>query len=172
MRKIISFLFCSAISGYCISQPLTNNDSTNFSTDAIAKVKANNYNKPATTIYPNPAKNKITLQVKNFDPGMATVRVLTIKGELVREDNRLLTNGNEDIVMFLMLKAGAYFIEVSEPGKITRKKIVILYNDLPGESPPKGDSPGRSFYLLALKKSFINCAHSTCNTPPEIIVLG
>ena len=77
-------------------------------------------------IFPNPAKNKITLQVKNFDPGIATVKVLNIKGELVRADNRLLTNGNEDIVMFLMIKPGVYFIQVSELGKITRKKIVIL----------------------------------------------
>jgi hypothetical protein len=57
---------------------------------------------------------------------MATVRILDIKGKLLREDNRLLTNGTEDIIMFLMLKAGIYFILVSEPGKLVRKKLVIL----------------------------------------------
>jgi len=126
MRKIISFFFCCTVSGYCFCQPLVTNDSIKSSLVAIEKGSEYTNLKPETTIYPNPAKNKITLQVKNFDPGMATVKVLTIKGDLVREDKRLLTNGNEDIVMFLMLKAGAYFIQVSEPGKITRKKIVIL----------------------------------------------
>ena len=57
---------------------------------------------------------------------MAIVKVLDIKGKLIREDNRLLINGTEEIVMFLMLKAGIYFILVSEPGKIARKKLVLL----------------------------------------------
>jgi Secretion system C-terminal sorting domain len=126
MRKIILIIFYCTVSGYCFCQPFVTNDSIKNSPDAINKAKEYTNLNPETTIYPNPAKNKITLQVKNFDPGMATVKVLTIKGDLVREDKRLLTNGNEDIVMFLLLKAGTYFIQVSEPGKITRKKIVIL----------------------------------------------
>lgn len=126
MLKIISLLLCCASFGYSFSQPATNNDS--ILSPAVTTLKSTNYSSvnPALTIYPNPAKNKITLQVKNFNPGMASVKVLTIKGEMVREDKRLLTNGNEDIVMFLMIKPGVYFIQVSEPGKITRKKVVIL----------------------------------------------
>jgi Secretion system C-terminal sorting domain len=126
MRKTLTILFCCTIYGYCFSQPLTNNDSIKSS--AGSNFRSIEHIKPTASlnIFPNPAKNKITLQVKNFDPGMATVKVLNIKGELVRTDNRLLTNGNEDIVMFLMIKPGVYFIQVSEPGKITRKKIVIL----------------------------------------------
>jgi hypothetical protein len=126
MRKIISFLFCCTATGYSYCQPLVTNDPIKSSLVAIDKPGEYTNLKPEIAIYPNPAKNKITLQVKNFNPGMATVKVLTIKGELVREDNRLLTNGNEELVMFLMLKAGTYFIQVGEPGKITRKKIVIF----------------------------------------------
>jgi hypothetical protein len=126
MRKTFSILFCCSIYGHCFSQPLTNTDS--IKSPAVSNFKSieNTKPTPSLNIFPNPAKNKITLQVKNFDPGMAAVKVLNIKGELVRADNRLLTNGNEDIVMFLMIKPGIYFIQVSEPGKITRKKIVIL----------------------------------------------
>jgi len=128
MRKIIFFLLCCFISGYCISQPLTTNDSIKTTPGLIYKAKENTPNniKPELAIFPNPAKNKITLQVSNFEPGMAIVKVLDLKGALVREDNRLLTNGTEDIIMFLMLKAGIYFIQVNEKGKVTRKKLVVL----------------------------------------------
>lgn len=125
MLKIILFTLSSAISVFCYAQPLVNNDSTK--TAAGLSLKA----KPANTttdliVYPNPAKNKVTLQVKNFDPGMATVKVLDVKGKLVREDSRLLTNGTEEIIMFLMLKAGIYFIIITEPGKVVRKKLVMM----------------------------------------------
>ncbi len=112
--------------GFCCAQPLVNNDSTLITAGTRLKAKEYSNVSPALTVYPNPAKNKITLQVKNFDPGVVSVKVLNIKGELVRADNRLLTNGSEEVVMFLLLKAGIYFIQVSEPGKMARKKIVVL----------------------------------------------
>ncbi|MBC7689502.1 MAG: T9SS type A sorting domain-containing protein [Aquabacterium sp.] len=125
MLKIILFTLSSAISVFCYAQPLVNNDSSKTATGLSLKAK------PANTttdliVYPNPAKNKVTLQVKNFDPGMATVKVLDVKGKLVREDSRLLTNGTEEIIMFLMLKAGIYFIIITEPGKVVRKKLVMM----------------------------------------------
>lgn len=125
MLKIILFTLSSAISVFCYAQPLVNNDSSKTATGLSLKAK------PANTttdliVYPNPAKNRVTLQVKNFDPGMATVKVLDVKGKLVREDSRLLTNGTEEIIMFLMLKAGIYFIIITEPGKVVRKKLVMM----------------------------------------------
>ncbi len=127
MFKFI-FFYCCSISVNCFSQSQTNMDSGKASPNITykAKDKRPDSPKPELNIYPNPANNKITLLVKNFAPGMAIVKVLDIKGKLVREDNRLLTNGNEDIVMFLMLKAGIYFILVTEPGKEAKKKIVVF----------------------------------------------
>jgi hypothetical protein len=128
MLKIILLLFCSAFSTCCFCQSASFTDSikstTNLSLNSD-KVSSQIIT-PEMSIYPNPAKNKITLQVKQFDPGMARVQVLDIRGKLVKEDSRLLTNGTEDIIMFLMLKAGIYFIQVVEGAKVVRKKIVLL----------------------------------------------
>lgn len=118
-------LLCCILSGYCFSQR-PDSIQTAPAKDYTAKENSQNNIQPELTLYPNPAKNKVTLQVKHFNPGMVSVKVLDTKGKLVREDNRLLTNGTEDIVMFLMLKAGIYFILVHEQGKIARKKLVIL----------------------------------------------
>lgn len=128
MRTIIPLLCCCISYCYCFSQTEIDKDSLKSLPGTLSKLKQHlpENIQPAISIYPNPAKNKITIQVKNFDPGMVSVKVLDTKGKLVREDIRLLTNGTEEIVMFLMLKAGIYIIIISEPGKIARKKIVML----------------------------------------------
>ena len=91
----------------------------------VEKLKENNF-KPTFSIYPNPVKNKVVLQVKNFIAGLVFVKMLDLKGKMIRVDHRLLSNGSEDIIMFLMLQPGIYFIELSQPGKAIRKKIVLL----------------------------------------------
>ena len=128
MRKFFSFVACTIAVNICLSQSPVSVDSNKAGTVLPSTPKVNNLAgaSPALIVYPNPAKNKITLQVKNFDAGMVQVRLLDIKGKMVRDDTRLLTNGNEDIIMFLMLKAGIYFIAVSGPGKVVRKKLVVL----------------------------------------------
>jgi len=124
MSKIIFIICCCfiLINGY--TQAPTGIDSTK--TDNSGRYPTTKNTKPDLNIYPNPAKNKVTLQVKHFDPGMIAVRLIDIKGKIIKEDNRLLTNGTEDIVMFLMLKAGIYFIQVSQAGKVVRKKLAML----------------------------------------------
>src|SRR4051812_7547854 len=104
MRSITLFLFCCAIYGKSYSQSATSLDSIKTTVNVSRQAEKNS--KPnlqaELLIFPNPAKNKITVQVKNFKPGMVSVKVLDLKGKVVKEELRLLTNGSEDIIMFLM----------------------------------------------------------------------
>lgn len=77
-------------------------------------------------IYPNPAKNKISLDVKGYEPGMVAVRIMDNKGKQVREDSRLLVNGTEEVVMFLSLQPGIYYILLKQKDKLVRKKLVVI----------------------------------------------
>ena len=128
MRSLTLFLLCCFIFDKSFSQSPTGYDSieTTLNLNSQAEKDSKQKSQAELNIFPNPAKNKITVQVKNFKPGMVSVKVLDLKGKVVKEDMRLLTNGSEDIIMFLMLKAGIYFIVVSQPGKEARKKIAIL----------------------------------------------
>src|SRR4051812_35878938 len=116
MRTITLFLFCCAIYGESLSQSPTGYDTIKMPLKVSSQAEKNTTQKSQAelTIFPNPAKNKVTVQVKNFKPGMVSVKVLDLKGKVAKEDMRLLTNGSEDIIMFLMLKAGIYFIVVSQ----------------------------------------------------------
>src|SRR5947209_6114666 len=111
MRLLTLLLVCCAIYGETFSQSPTGYDSIKTMLNINNQAEKNGKQKPGDelSIYPNPAKNKITVQVKNFKPGMVSVKVLDLKGKVVKEDMRLLINGSEDIIMFLMLKAGLYF---------------------------------------------------------------
>ncbi|MEO7536332.1 MAG: T9SS type A sorting domain-containing protein [Ferruginibacter sp.] len=126
MKKILVTIFSCLLLGRSFAQ--TNNDS--IRAKLLSKQKTVDSlqaaDKAQLAIYPNPAKNKVTLQVKGFEPGTASVKILDYKGKLLRDDSRLLTNGAEDIIMFLMLQPGIYFIIVSEKGKVARKKLIML----------------------------------------------
>ena len=127
MQKLI---FTAAINCFLIGTLFSQSSIDSFQEKASFKQKSNDnpqaLNKAQFSIYPNPAKNKVTLQVKGFEAGTASVRIMDSKGKLIRDDSRLLTNGSEDIIMFLMLQPGIYFIIVSEKGKLARKKLIIL----------------------------------------------
>ena len=128
MQKLFGALLCFFIAAQSLSQAVPDTDSASIQ---VSSKQAPPENAPKTNpstlnIYPNPAKNKVTLQVAGFEPGIATVKIMDIKGKIVRQDSRLLTNGTEDIIMFLMLQPGIYFIMVNEKGKMARKKMVIL----------------------------------------------
>ena len=127
MQKII---FTAAINCLLVGALLAQSPSDSIQAKPSFKQKSSDSlqasNKARLNIYPNPAKNKVTLEVKGFEAGTASVRIMDSKGKLLRDDSRLLTNGSEDIIMFLMLQPGIYFIIVSEKGKVARKKLVIL----------------------------------------------
>ncbi len=130
MQKLIFSLALFFMIGHCFSQiPGATADTSQSLKQSVSSERSNQQavsSIPELSIFPNPAKNKVTLQVKGFEPGTALVKILDTKGKMIREDSRLLTNGTEEIVMFLMLPPGIYFIIVSEKGKITRKKLVML----------------------------------------------
>ena len=128
MKKTSLTLVICLLMGHCFGQTVNNNDSASSAQSAKRQQlhdSLQSASRANLSIYPNPAKNKVTLQVKGFNAGTVLVKILDPKGKLIREDKRLLTNGDEEIVMFLMLPPGIYFVIVSEKGKVARKKLLM-----------------------------------------------
>jgi hypothetical protein len=128
MFKPLLFIFCCLYTCCCFAQALPSADSipntavSNTIPEKIVKTE----DQASVKIYPNPAKNKISLQVQGFEPGIAQVKITDTKGKLCRQDNRLLTNGQEEIAMFLSLMPGIYFISINQKDRMVKKKLVIF----------------------------------------------
>ena len=133
-HKLNSMFKSCLLAGCCLltistfAQPLSSTDSSQkiIIQNNIAEKKAVGESQASLKIYPNPAKNKISLQVAGFTPGIAQVKITDTKGKLWRQDNRLLTNGQEEIAMFLLLAPGIYFISITKKTTVVKKKLVIL----------------------------------------------
>ncbi len=90
------------------------------------KTKAISVSNPTMMLYPNPTKNKVVIQFKGFEAGIAKLQIISDKGSVVRKEDRLLINGNEEVTMFFSLPAGIYFIKITEGEKGAKKRLVVL----------------------------------------------
>jgi hypothetical protein len=82
--------------------------------------------KPDALFYPNPCRNKVSLQVTAFQPGMVAIKIMDIGGNILKEESRLLINGDdEEIVLFFFLPTGIYFVTMQEKQLLVRKKLVV-----------------------------------------------
>lgn len=80
---------------------------------------------PAVKLYPNPAKNKVELELNGFVPGTVQLQIISAAGKIVRDDQRLLFSGNENMVVMFSLTPGIYFILLRQKTTLIKKKLVV-----------------------------------------------
>ncbi len=81
---------------------------------------------PAFRLYPNPAKNKVEIEIRGFAPGYILVQLIDKNGKLARNDKRLVFSGNEIIVFMFSEKPGLYIVLLKQGEYVIRSKLVIL----------------------------------------------
>lgn len=120
MKKIILLLvtFLEIYGGFAQGIPSVRTADT-------AKIINTALPKAAVKLYPNPAKNKVELEVKGFEPGLVQVQIYNVSGKAVRNDSRLLFSGNENMVVMFSLTPGIYFVVLKQKDKLVKKKMVV-----------------------------------------------
>lgn len=81
--------------------------------------------KPSMRLYPNPAKNKVDMEIKGFEPGYVQVQLTDNNGKTLRDYKRLVFNGDETIVLMFSEKPGLYFLLVKQGEKSVKARLVI-----------------------------------------------
>jgi Secretion system C-terminal sorting domain len=122
MKKIVILLltFLGICSGYAQNPSVSDTMTVKkITSDSLLKEKA------VVKLYPNPAKNKVELQVTGFEPGLVQVQIFNVSGKAVRNDSRLLFSGNENIVVMFSLSPGIYFVVLKQKDKLVKKKMVV-----------------------------------------------
>lgn len=80
---------------------------------------------PSARLFPNPAKNKVEIEVKGFKPGNVHIQLIDKAGKLVRNDQRSLFSGNEIIVYMFSENPGIYFLIIKQDEKSLKSKLII-----------------------------------------------
>lgn len=81
--------------------------------------------KPAIRLFPNPATNKVEVEIKGFEPGFVQILLMDKNGKFVRNEKRLLFSGSENVVMMFSEKPGLYYILLKQNEKYLKTKLII-----------------------------------------------
>lgn len=76
-------------------------------------------------LFPNPAKNKVDVEIRNFDPGYVQLQLVDINGKLIRNEKRMVFSGNENIVFMFSETPGLYFLWLKQ-GEIRLKTKLMV----------------------------------------------
>lgn len=132
MKKItlIIFTFSGIYAGFS-QKPPEITDSVVVKQNAVENVRpakkdsAVVIEKASVRLYPNPAKNKVEIEIKGFDPGNIQLQLIDKNGKLVRNDKRTVFSGNETIILMFSEKPGLYFLFLKQGDKNLKSKLII-----------------------------------------------
>jgi hypothetical protein len=131
MKKIILLFFTFSGICCCLAQPAKTIDTINGKKDAVEntlQLKTDSHvakEKPSVRLYPNPAKNKVEIEIKGFDAGYVKIQLMNNDGKLLREEKRLVLTGNEIIIFMFSENPGLYFLFIKQ-GKIIKKARLVI----------------------------------------------
>ncbi len=120
--KIFVFLAFSLLGKFvCLAQ----SDSTASANLPLKTTEAALKPKAAVLLYPNPVKNKASLQLTGFEPGMIQLQIVSMAGRVERSEERLLISGNETVVIMFSLPAGVHHVIIKQKSKIAKAKMLV-----------------------------------------------
>ena len=130
MKKIILLFFTFSGICSCFSQELltdtitvTAKPFTNTLPLKIDGIKIKE--KSWVRFYPNPAKNKVEIEIKGFEPGYVKVQMLSGAGKIIREEKRLILSGNEIIIFMFSEIPGLYYLVLKQGLQMLKNKLII-----------------------------------------------
>ena len=130
MKKIILLFFTFLGICSCFSQVLSTDTIailqkpvTNILPLKIDSIKIKE--KSSVRLYPNPARNKVEIDIKGFEPGYVKVQLLSGSGKIMREEKRLILSGNEVIIFMFSETPGLYYLLLKQGVQMLKNKLVI-----------------------------------------------
>lgn len=123
MKKSLVAFSLLLITGNIFAQAGSNESQIASTPEIILPAKSSPA--PEMKLFPNPARNKFTVQVQGFEPGMVNVKIIDLKGRLVRQDSRLLTSGSEEVPMYISLEPCTCYVLVEQKGRMIKKRLVV-----------------------------------------------
>ena len=80
---------------------------------------------PFIRLFPNPARNKVEIEINGFEPGFIQVMLIDNKGNKVRNDKRLVLGNKEIIVLMFSENPGLYILALKQNKTTVKTRLVI-----------------------------------------------
>lgn len=95
-----------------------------FTTEFVAALAVNTFDESNITMYPNPAKNQVTISLDNTNEVIANVNIIDMLGKQVIRLNKV--NEVTKSIDLSNLNSGIYFIEIETQNKLVVKRKLII----------------------------------------------
>ncbi|CAM3588827.1 T9SS type A sorting domain-containing protein [Flavobacterium gelidilacus] len=95
-----------------------------FTTEFVAALAVNTFTEGNVTMYPNPAKNQVTVSLDNTNEVIANVSVVDMLGKQVIRLNKV--NEITKSIDLSSLNTGIYFLEIETQNKLVVKRKLIV----------------------------------------------
>jgi hypothetical protein len=104
-------------------QQIDKDGKISYSNIILVNTKNGNFN--TVSLFPNPAKNNLTLNITSASTGMADVNITDPLGRSVLQNKIDLSMGNQSVLLNLQtLKSGIYYISVTWNNEMITQKLI------------------------------------------------
>lgn len=76
-------------------------------------------------LFPNPAKNKVEIEIAGFKPGFIQILLVDKTGQFIRNEKRLVYSGDEIIALMFSVEPGLYFVLLKQQDIRLKAALVI-----------------------------------------------
>ena len=94
-----------------------------FQTEFVETLSVENFEAVNFTIYPNPAKDEVTIQLVNSSFGIGKINVLDIQGKMILKDIKF--QDQTSTLDISNLESGLYFVELTIGNESTVQKLIV-----------------------------------------------
>tara|TARA_R110002033_G_scaffold167219_1_gene206254 strand:- start:2035 stop:4542 length:2508 start_codon:yes stop_codon:yes gene_type:complete len=94
-----------------------------FQTEFVETLSVDSYDVASFTIFPNPAKEEVTIQLANSNFGTGKVNIYNIQGKVILKDIDI--NENTSVLDISNLESGLYFVELTSGNSSIVQKLIV-----------------------------------------------
>jgi len=121
VMKRIMLLACLLAGKFALSQSTPKADpGTSYAVQKAAVTP-----KPAVTILPGSSQNRAELMLKGFKEGSVVLSILNQEEKLMKQEERFLISGEEQLSTMYLLPKGVYYLLVAQNDVKVKQKLLV-----------------------------------------------
>lgn len=120
MKKTV-LIACLLAAKFAFAQAPSTSDGGN----SLPAQKSANFQRAAVTILPGTSHNRAELSLKGFKEGAIVLSILNKDEKLMKQEERFLIKGEEQLSTMYMLPKGIYYLLVAQNDIKVRQKLLV-----------------------------------------------